>query len=62
MKKFIILCLCAMITFFSCQEDSIRPLVDGDNIGPDIVEDVLIENINGGANLTYNLPNDSDLL
>ena len=62
MKKNIILSLFVLSIFLSCEEDSIRPLVDGDSIGPGTIENVVVENINGGANLTYNLPDNSDLL
>lgn len=60
-NRFMILSLCATL-FFSCQEDSIRPLVVDNGIAPGVVENVMVQNLAGAAKLTYNLPTDDDLL
>lgn len=63
MKKIIsiINILCTAILIYSCAEESIgQTPIDG--IAPKNVTDVQVENISGGAILTYTLPDDEDLL
>lgn len=45
----------------SCDEDERRPLIQ-DSSPPNVVSNVEVENISGGANLTYTLPDDEDVL
>ena len=58
--NFLIFCIC-VTAFFSCDEDEIRPLIQSNNV-PDPIENVVVENVAGGATLTYNLPDETDLL
>lgn len=62
MKKYLILSF-IIITglFISCEEDLRGPLVD-DGIPPEPVTNVTVENVAGGAILTYTLPDDDDAL
>jgi len=50
-----------LVTVWSCSkmQDWTDPK---DNIAPGIISDVKVENLNGGAQITYSLPNDNDLL
>lgn len=63
MKKiiYIINMFCAAMLLYSCTEESIGQ-TPTDNIPPQNVTDVRVENIAGGALLTYKLPDDEDLL
>lgn len=62
MKKYIYLLLSAVaLIMTACGEETIgqTPL---ENIAPGQVYDVNVENVPGGANITYKLPKDADLL
>ena len=59
--KFAMLSLC-IVTIFGCEEDNIRSLIIDDGRAPGSLFDVAVENVAGGSKLTYNLPDDSDLL
>ena len=50
--------------FTSCEEDENRysPLFDGDNIAPTSITGIEVENLPGGAKITYNVPDESDAL
>ena len=51
----------ACLSHFSCTEEPIGQIpVDG--VPPGTVSEVVIENLNGGAKITYDLPEDEDLL
>ena len=59
-KNFIaILLLC--FAFFTCEEESRGPLVEDDTF-PAAVTNVTVENLPGGAKLTYQAPTDEDVL
>lgn len=58
MKKYII--YIALIGLCCCKEDSMSPLNKDHAPGP--VTDVKVENISGGAKITYSRPKDNDLL
>lgn len=62
MKYYNLLAICiGMLLFVSCGEDPIgQTAVDG--VAPGTVTDVKIDDIPGGAVLTYTLPEDEDLL
>lgn len=60
-NKFIIWFLCSAL-FFSCEEDSIRPLVTDNGVAPSVVGNIVVNNLAGAAKLTYDLPDDQDLL
>lgn len=62
MKKYLILSFTLFtVLFMACEEDSRGPLLD-DGIPPGPVSNVQVENIAGGATLTYQLPTDNDAL
>lgn len=62
MKKYILLSFVIISALFmSCEEEFRGPLVD-DGIPPKPVSNVAVENIPGGATLTYTLPDDEDAL
>ena len=60
-KYFSIVMVCVVGLLSACEEESIgmQPL---DSTPPGIVTDIKVENIPGGAILTYKLPEDEDLL
>lgn len=60
MKKVFIL-LCFIGIFSACSDDRVWQF-SSDGIAPGILKDVVVENIPGGAELTYKLPVDEDLL
>lgn len=61
MKRYIV-CLFAIIPlFYSCKEEYIGQY-PVDSVAPKPVSDVVVENIPGGAILTYTLPEEDDLL
>ncbi|MBU2950921.1 DUF4959 domain-containing protein [Tamlana agarivorans] len=60
-NKLSILLLC-VATFFSCEEDTIRPLVIDDGVSPSSIQNIIVDNFAGGAKLTYSLPQEEDLL
>lgn len=49
------------IILFGCQEEKHKPLTTGDK-APGTIKNVSIENLPGGAKITYSLPEDGDLL
>ncbi|MDO3694439.1 DUF4959 domain-containing protein [Wenyingzhuangia sp. chi5] len=53
--------LCIFLALVSCREDEVGPLENNPNT-PGKIENVNILNIAGGAELTYTLPSDQDLL
>ena len=61
MKNNILILIALGLITFACNEEPIgqQPI---DNIPPEAVSDVKVENIPGGAILTYMLPQDEDLL
>ena len=61
MKNIVFLLFISSLMFISCKEEPIgqQPV---DNIPPGLVTDIKVENIPGGAILTYKLPTDEDLL
>jgi hypothetical protein len=61
LKVFFIICVA---TIFSCDEDKIGPLVRDNGIAPGSIDliDSAVRNFPGGSEITYNLPDDSDLL
>lgn len=61
MKKYSLAIFFMMALLFSCKEDEHEPLVKNDN-KPGILTNVKVENIQGGAKISYTLPNDQDLL
>lgn len=60
-NKYIILLLC-MAVLFGCEEDTVRPLVIDNETTPSPIENVVVDNIAGGAIISYSLPNEEDLL
>lgn len=50
-----------ILILFACDENEHGPLVTDSSI-PSVVENVVVTPVNGGLSITYNLPNDSDLL
>lgn len=59
--KLFILLFCFVATY-SCEEDTVRPLVNNDSIAPGNIEVIKVDDFTGGSTITYNLPNDNDLL
>lgn len=53
--------LLLILTLTSCEEDQ-RGLLPVDSTPPGMVSNITVENLPGGAILTYNLPNDKDVL
>src|SRR3546814_18339362 len=45
-----------------CKEEVINNPVENDGTVPGSVSNVSVENLHGGARITYSLPNDKDLL
>lgn len=63
MRKDYLSFLVIVILFVGCDEAYKGvPMVDTDDIAPSPVSDVIIENISGGAILSYTLPNSDNLL
>lgn len=63
MRKIINITFLIILSFciFSCKEEFVgQPATD--DIAPDIVKNVVVENIPGGAVISYDLPDDTDLL
>jgi len=61
MRKIYLLTIFAAVALVSCQEESIGS-IPLDSIAPGVVTDVKVENIPGGANISYTMPDDEDLL
>jgi hypothetical protein len=61
MKQKILLIIPCLAFIFSCQEMEHEPLLKSDKI-PSKLSITAIENKNGGAKITYALPDDSDIL
>ncbi|TKG96636.1 DUF4959 domain-containing protein [Puteibacter caeruleilacunae] len=62
MKRLKLIPIILLSLFFAgCEEDGRNPLLT-DTTNPGAVSNVQVENIPGGANLTYTLPSDNDLL
>ncbi|WP_165730809.1 DUF5000 domain-containing lipoprotein [Polaribacter sp. 20A6] len=62
LKLFImLLCIAAV---YSCKEDKITSLVSDDGVAPGavVVDASSVENLAGASNITYNLPDDEDVL
>lgn len=61
--KFLIALFCTAV-IVSCDEDKIDPLVADDGVapGPVVVDAGSVENFSGGSKITYNLPDDEDVL
>lgn len=59
--KYLLLFLLPAVALISCKEEQLEPLVN-DGVAPGPVSNVSVENLAGGARLTYNLPKDEDLL
>ena len=59
-EKIITFCLLTAL-LFSCKEDEHEPLVKNDN-KPGVLTNLEVENIPGGAKISYTLPDDQDLL
>lgn len=65
MKRSIVqqcLLMMGVLLVFSCTENRVNEPIDGDGDPPGSVENVSVENLPGGAELTYTLPDDQDLL
>ncbi|MDD4591879.1 MAG: DUF5126 domain-containing protein [Parabacteroides sp.] len=63
MKKIVILifgCLCGL--FMGCDDKNIDWQPGTDSIAPDTISIINVENLPGAAKITYNLPNDKDLV
>lgn len=62
MKQLIKLVIVSMIlVLFACEEHQHGPLTTDSSI-PSVIENVVVTPINGGLNISYDLPNDSDLV
>ena len=62
MKKYLFVQVLLIIFLFNaCEEDIREPLIS-EGIAPGKISNVVVENLPGGAALTYTLPNDNDLL
>ena len=61
MKKYLYILIPALLLAASCQEEPIGS-VPVDSVAPGAVTEVNVENVPGGANITYTLPDDEDLL
>ncbi|SIR11481.1 DUF5000 domain-containing lipoprotein [Maribacter ulvicola] len=53
--------LLAALMLFGCTEEEHTPLSE-DGVSPQVITDIEVEPLNGGFNITYNLPKDEDLL
>jgi hypothetical protein len=51
----------AGVVWYACEEEPVGQ-IPVDSVPPEAVSGVVVENIAGGAKLTYNLPDDEDLL
>jgi len=60
-KIFMISSIMALSLIYGCEEDKKEPLVKNDSIPPE-VERIGVENLPGGAKITYTLPEKSDIL
>lgn len=61
MKKNIFILLIFASLLYSCNEDKVGQIAT-DGQAPDKVKNVVVQNIPGGALLSYDLPTDEDLL
>jgi len=61
MKIKILIALIVVTLIYGCKEDVKGPLVANDYIPPEVT-DIKIENMPGGAKITYNIPENSDIL
>jgi hypothetical protein len=61
MKNYFLLLVVLSFIAFGCSEEPVgqQPI---DNVAPGAITDVKVDNIPGGAILTYKLPSDEDLL
>lgn len=59
----IIIALIAMIGVTSCEKNNgYNEIVSKDMTKPDVITNIKVENFNGGANITYDLPNSPNVL
>lgn len=61
MKRISALTAFVLIFMMACKERELAPLVSSDK-KPDMVTNIEVENISGGAKVSYSLPNDPDVL
>lgn len=61
MKRLIFLFITCAVLFISCQEKKLGPLIK-DNGAADVLKDVSVDNLHGGAKISYTLPDDPNLL
>lgn len=63
MKQIIYKCLggLLLLSMYACKQDEIGP-VQNDGIAPGPVNNISVKNLNGAAEITYELPKDADLL
>ncbi|QXU43008.1 DUF5000 domain-containing lipoprotein [Pedobacter sp. D749] len=62
-NKWILLLLFVCIALYSCKkEESYNEPASTDMTKPDVVGNVKVQNFNGGANITYSLPNSKNIL
>lgn len=59
-KSFLLLGLIIMLT--ACERLEIRNPLESDDAAPGPITDIRVENLQGGANITYSLPKDDDML
>lgn len=59
-EKIFSMCI-LMVMLFSCKEDRHEPLVKS-NTKPGVLSNLKVENVAGGAKISYTLPSDQDLL
>jgi hypothetical protein len=60
-KNLIILFFALSLAFYACKEDQMDP-IEGDSSAPGALTNPKVENLPGGAKITYTLPQDPDLL
>ena len=61
MKKYIFLFAILSFVFWACSEDE-RLMIKTDDVAPQPISNVQVKNIPGGAVISYQLPDDEDLL
>ncbi len=61
-KSFWVILFSLVLTLVSCSEEKGPSPLENNPIGPGMVENVTIENLSGKVKLTYELPDDQDLL
>lgn len=62
MKKIFSLFLISALIMFSCEEDYEHRPISSDGVNPGALENLKYTPINGGFNISYDLPKDKDLL